>query len=462
MSDSAANLDVAELTGAIARGVKVIGVCAMLGLAAGVAVLMLAPARFEGRAMILVRTQQFSAGGLVRESFGPLAGLAGDALGLGEGGDPLKTEMALMQSRAVFGDVVDSLRLQVRAGRRAPFSVNVDIPTDTRFAPVKLSSDEGRVKVVDREDAIEDLDRRLTVRVYGGEAVELLYRSRDSLTAAMVPNLIAERYVERRRTVDRGLNQRRAEFLAAQADSVQAALRTAVDAARRTRQAGAGLMVEAAEAAELEQRSALQLRIAETSAELGALEALLRDVAANDPQRIAGFPALLRSPAVNELVAELGRRETERTLLRATATDRDPRVVALGEAIDGLRAQLVPMALTYAGALSRQRDEYATRLSDSERRSRALPSAAAQDFLTQSEVERLSKLHLALGAQLLDARLAALYEGGDVRVVDPAVAPRRVSFPRPARTLAIGLAAGVMLGFIFALLPLLGARPSEA
>lgn len=462
MSNAEADLEIADLSRALLRGVKVIGLCAVAGLVAGALVLFFAPARFEGRTMILVRTQAISAGGLVREQFGPLASLAGDALGLGESGDPIKTEMALLQSRAVFGDVVDSLRLQVRAGRTTPSAVNVEIPTAERFAPVKLSSDAGRVKVVDREDAIEDLGKRLTVRIFGGETIELLYSARDSVSAARVPNLLAARYVERRRTVDRGLNQRRAEFLQAQVDSVQTALEQAVDAARRARQGGAGLMVEATEAAELEQRSALLLRLAETSAELGALEALLRDVAANDPQRIAGFPALLRSPAVNELVAELGRRETERTLLRATVTDRDPQVVALGTAIEGLRAQLVPMALTYAGALARQRDAYEQRVQESERRSRALPAAAAQDFLTQVEVERLSKLHLGLGAQLLEARLAALYEGGDVRVVDAAVSPRRVSFPRPGRTLAAGLAAGLMLGLILALLPLLGARPSEA
>lgn len=165
---------------------------------------------------------------------------------------------------------------------------------------------------------------------------------------------------------------------------------------------------------------------------------------------------------MNELVAELGRRETERTLLRATATDRDPRVQALGEAIEGLRAQLVPMALTYAGALARQRDAYEQRIAESETRSRALPASAARALMAQVEVERLTKLHLALGAQLLEARLAALGEGGDVRIVDRAVAPRKVSFPRRGITLAVGLAAGLALGLILALIPLMGARPAES
>ncbi|MBX3132796.1 MAG: hypothetical protein KF689_05345 [Gemmatimonadaceae bacterium] len=463
MTDGSADLEITDLSRAIVRGVKTIAICAGVGLVAAALVLAFAPVRFDGRAMILARTKQASVGGVVREQFGALAHLAGDALGLGEGGDPIKTEMALLQSRALLGDVVDSLALQLRQGRVNPLSLGMLPPAEGRFAPRKINAgDAGMVKVVDREDAIDDLRKRLTVRIYGGETIEISYRSRDSLSAELVPNLVAQRYLERRRTVDRGLNQRRAEFLEAQVDSVRRALSEAVDVARQEAQRGAGVAAEAYEASELEQRTALQLRLAETRAELGALEALLRDVAANDPQRIAGFPALLRSPAVNELVAELGRRETERTLLRASATDRDPRVQALGEAIEGLRAQLVPMALTYAGALARQQDAYEQRIAESEARGRALPASAARALLAQVEVERLTKLHLALGAQLLEARLAALGEGGDVRIVDRAVAPRKVSFPRRGITLAVGLAAGLALGLILALIPLMGARPAES
>src|SRR5205823_6252263 len=81
------------------------------------------------------------------------------------------------------------------------------------------------VKLFDREDAIDDLSDRLTVRKIGGGAVEITYRARDSVTSAAVPNLMTAVYMIRRKTVDRGLNQRRLEFLAAKADSVRTDLR---------------------------------------------------------------------------------------------------------------------------------------------------------------------------------------------------------------------------------------------
>jgi len=57
-----------------------------------------------------------------------------------------------------------------------------------------------------------------------------------------------------------------------------------------------------------------------------------------------------------------------------------------------------------------------------------------------------------MGAQVLTARLAALAEGGDVRVIDEAVSPRRVTFPRPLPTIALGLVGGAIAGFVIALL----------
>ena len=56
-----------------------------------------------------------------------------------------------------------------------------------------------------------------------------------------------------------------------------------------------------------------------------------------------------------------------------------------------------------------------------------------------------------MGAQVLSARLAALAEGGDVRLIDQAVSPRRVTFPRPLPTVAICLVAGAIAGLVIAL-----------
>jgi len=61
-------------------------------------------------------------------------------------------------------------------------------------------------------------------------------------------------------------------------------------------------------------------------------------------------------------------------------------------------------------------------------------------------------MNVGMGAQVLSARLAALAEGGDVRLIDEAVAPRRVTFPRPVPTIVIGLVGGVIAGLVIVFL----------
>lgn len=450
-----ADLEFSDLASAAKRGFTRVVIGATVGAVLALLVILFAPARFSGRAMLLVRTE-VTAAGLAKQQLGALGDLAGGALGIGEAGDRLKTELALLRSRALLGDVVDSLRLQVRAGRTPGFTLDVERPAPyTRFAPRTVPAGAaGTARLVDREDAIDDLEKRLTVDVVGGETVEISYKGRDSLTAALVPNLVAARYMERRRTVDRGLNQRRVEFLTAQSDSVRRALREAAGSLRSAQEGGAVVSLELAERAEVETRIAAQARLAEVEAELMALERLVNEVGGGDPRRLAGFPSLLRSPAVNDLVSEMSRLGTERALLLADATSRAPRVVAIDSAIADLRNQVLPLARTYAHALSTQRDAFRSQMQASRTRSAALPRAAESLLLREGEIEALGRLALGVEAQLLDARLAALGEGGDVRIVDPAVVPRKVSFPRKLPTLAIGVLAGALAGLLLALAPL--------
>jgi uncharacterized protein involved in exopolysaccharide biosynthesis len=61
-------------------------------------------------------------------------------------------------------------------------------------------------------------------------------------------------------------------------------------------------------------------------------------------------------------------------------------------------------------------------------------------------------MNVGMGAQVLSARLAALAVGGDVRLIDEAVAPRRVTFPQPIPTIIIGLVGGAIAGLVVVLL----------
>lgn len=476
MTDDSAPLviDLGVVASTLRRRALVIVSGIVLGALVAGAILLFATPRFDGRAMMLIRTSSTDPTALVKDKLGALSELMPSSLGLGGGSEEeLATELALLQSRAVIGAAVDSLRLAVvpRDPGRVPPSALVDsIRLTTRFKPVKTAIVAGAnrlpgatlfakrgadVKLFDREDAIDDVVSRLDVRKTGGGAVEISYRARDSVTAEEVPNLISAIYMVRRKTVDRGLNQRRLEFLSAKADSVRGDLRRSADVlADVATRNGSGAAPDIAGRALAEETGALEAKLSEIRASEAALDSVVSIVPGRtlDPRRLAGVPDLLRSPAVNELIAQIAKVETDRTVLLASRPEASPQAVALAHARDSLIAQLLPIATLYRQSLRQQRASLEHDLRGVRTQLARLPGQSAAVAKEQAEVARLGAMNVGMGAQVLTARLAALAEGGDVRLIDEAVSPRRVTFPRPLPTMAIGLLGGAALGFVIALL----------
>jgi uncharacterized protein involved in exopolysaccharide biosynthesis len=463
-------IDLDAVVATIRARARAIAACAVVGALTGVGVVMFVPPRFDGRAMVLIRTSSADPMSMVRGRIGPLAELMPGALG-GESDEELSTELALLTSRATLGTVVDSLRLQViaRSPARVPSTTIVDsLALSGRFKPLKVSVAQGQnrvatgllwartpgnVKLLDREDAIDQLDERLTVNKIAGNAIEIHYRARDSVSAAVVPNLVAAVYMSRRKTVDRGLNQRRLEFLTAKADSVRIDLRNSADVLAATaRRSGIGASPDIGARALADEASALESRLAELRATERSLDSLIRSPQGRlDVRTLAGFPDLLRSPALNELLSQMSRVETERTILLARVPETNPMAIALGKARDSLSAQLLPIASSYLSSIQQTRASLDLDLVRVRSALALMPTQSAAVLKEQAEVTRLGQMNAGMGAQVLEARLAALLEGGDIRVVDPAVSPRRVTFPRPLLTLAFFIALGFAVGLLYAL-----------
>ena len=469
--------DLGDAARLVVRRWRRVAAGAACGLAVAGGVLLFWPPSFPGRALLLIR--EFPGTGNSLQGKVNLSQLVPGLLG-GDQDVELATQLALLQSRAAIGAVVDSLRLEIqpRSPGRTPPALLVDsVHLPNRFKPVKLTLSAGAntipqgviyaskagagasVRLVDREDAISDVADRISTKKAGGDAVEILYSGRDSTTAAQVPNLLARVYMLRRRTVDRGLNQRRLEFLSARADTVRHDLRTGVDALAQMQEAsGAGVDATIAARGMADQLAAVEAQLAQLRASQHALDSLVDMVKAGrtDPRALAGFPDLLRSAAVNDIVASIAQVETQRTVLLARVAPGAPQVAALARARDSLTAQLLPLANAYRQSLAHQRASLQTDADSLHAQLDRLPGREASVAKQQADVKQLSELDAGMGAQVLQARLAAMLEGGDVRLVDTAAVPRRVSFPRPAPTWLVGLLGGLLFGLL--LVPL-GAAP---
>ncbi|AHG91024.1 lipopolysaccharide biosynthesis protein [Gemmatirosa kalamazoonensis] len=466
-----------------------------LGLAAAAAVLLLAPRRFVGESTVLLRSATDPSASLLSR-VGLPTDLGGGALGNAIK-SPMETELALLASRDVIGSVVDSLGLQARVLGRAgvpsrwliqpaPYAgafrkqrFAFDRQPDGRYRvtgdSVSLLAAPGtpfrlpvvgtvtlvprpalasfRVQFDDREDAVQRLGERLGVDKRGGEVAAVGYTASDSVTAAEVPNAIVETYLARRRTVDRGVNTRRYEFLVLQADSVSRQLAVAENALRREQEASGVFDPELSGRTGVEAARALREQAGALEVERRAIGQLLADVQAGrlSPRQLAAYPSFLKSDAVNALLTQMSGLETQRTMTLERRTEKDPEIVAMSGSIAQLERQLVPLARAYQQSLDQQVGEVDRQLAVVESRLTVLPGQAEASVQRQRDVKRLSQTLLALQSQIVDTRLAAIGEGGQVRQIDVAESPKRPAFPRPVPTLLVGALGGLLLGTVWAL-----------
>lgn len=487
-------IDLGDIPVALRRGWRwiVAGVVGGL-LLAGVATLLL-PVRYEGLASVLLRSGAQPAsgfGGSDSEGILSLGGLANVLSGV----TGFDTELEILTSRSVMGAVVDSLGLQATVGEpdataptgifaaaswdpdlrdgvyqfeRAGDVYRVSGPGATGPAtpgePYRLAGsvftlrteglpDQFGIELVDRQDAIDQFEERLDAEQARGDVAELTFHAPDPHTAAAAPNALVTQYLVHRRITDRGINQRRYEFLAAHTDSTREELARAEQALRRQQEESG--VFDPAMFGETELERGLEL-----GAELDAVEVearAFRDVLAEassgtlSPRSLAAYPTFLSNPAINNLLSRLQTLETERTALLDRRTERDPDVMVLDEQIEQLEGQLVSLSRSYLDGLNQQRAELRAELARYGAVLDQLPAQAEAHYRAERQVRRLSETLVALQTQLVQARLAAIGEGGEVRQIDMAVPPEDPAFPKPLLNLAIGLIGGLMFGMVGAL-----------
>lgn len=489
-------IELAHIARTINRGRRAVFAFTLLGILGAAAVLLFAPRRYTASSTIVLKSSAAPTG--ASSLLSQVTGLADVTGGLLGGKSQLETEIEVLSSRAVLGEVVDSLRLQarLRASERLPAKdvlTALHAPGSFRLRRFQFvrgsdgtygfegSGERGSMRpgeplqlgtssltfaraahlparftldLVDREDAIDRVEKRLDAQKKKGDLVAVSFVADDSTTAARVPNLVLTTYLNRRTGADRGVNHRRVEFLTAKGDSMARELAAAATALRRQQEASGVLDAAGAARIGLENTGALQTKLTDVLVEQGALQQLTRQIAERTltPRQLAAYPTFLRSPAVNNIVSQLTDVETKRTMLLRSKTEEDEEVAALTLSARNLEQQLVPYATAYATSLAKQRADLEAALAEMNADLARLPRAAEATSQLQFKVQDLARLSSALQAQLVEAKLAAIGEGGDLHPLDVAVAPKRPSFPNPPLTAAAGLFGGVFTGMVAALL----------
>lgn len=497
LSTPSDSIEFGEVARVLRRGWRSVALLTVLGAAAGGAVLLVVPKEYKGRASVLVRASSSEGGSSLLSKMTGLGDLGSGSDLIGGLKSQVETEIQVLKSRALIGPVVDSLRLQFsvrspsgypaaklvsqgdllrafaprryRFTRLANGSYQVTGSDSTREmrpgAPTKLEignvtfvaadlPESFSLKVYDREDAIKRFEKRLATKKAGGDVAEISYDAPDSRTAAEATNALVASYLELRKTVDRGTNARRVEFLTEQLDSIGKSL-TATERALRQQQEASGVLDPTVMGrVELEGASLMRKALVEVETQEGAINVLLDQVAAgkSTPGMLAAHPAFLLSPSLTPFVTQIAELHTARINLLERRTPTDPEVKALDQSISMMEQQLLGNAKSFSSALARQRAEISSQLDTLRATLLSLPAAAEGGLRLQRDVVRLSGIYAGVQAQLVSAKLAAIGEGGLVRQLDIAEPPRKPTFPKPLLTMALGIVGGFFCGLVAALL----------
>lgn len=491
-------VDIREFALALRREWRWVAGGVIVGLLLAVLVLLFVRPRYQASATVLLRTQITHPGSLMSSSGGgegegtsvSLGGLA-EMFSMDTG---FETEMEILGSRAVVGAVVDSLGLQARVLKPwgtplRDIIASAHIPTDLETIELEFERtangyrvegegvratarpgepfevagarltlrpelpDEFTLELTSRQDAVKRTLAALNVERAGGNVAELTYRDVDPHTAAAVPNAIIDKYMLRRTTTDRSTNRRRYEFLRSHTDSIATQLQLASEELRRHQEQSGLLSPEVRTEAEVEQAMALKSRRQELEIDARALAQILAlgEQGTLDAHAVASYPTLIQNAAVNQLLARLSDLEAQRTELLDRRTPEDPDVQLVELEIGQTQQRIVEIARSFQAGVARQIAEVDRELARSQAQLAALPEAVERSLQLEREVDRLSETLVALQTQLVQARLAAIAEGGDLMQIDTAEPPRRPLYPRAPITLALGLFGGLFFGVVSAI-----------
>jgi len=488
-------VDVVDVVRTLGRQWRAVLGCVLFGILAAAVIVAFAPRRFDGKVTVLARPSS-SGGTSIAGRMTGVGDLLGTFGGLGLNGS-LETELQVLKSRMIGGQVVDSLQLQflVKDPARLPALAFVSASELTGVFPPRTydferrpdgtyaarSSDttfvltpgvparidvgsltlrrEGlparfQLKVLDREDAITRFESHLSAAKAGGEIAKIVYRGDDSLSAAAGANAVVAFYLAQRKTTDRGVNQRRVEYVSAQLNQTADSLAAAEVALRRQQESSRIFDADIVGKVEWESSAQMRKTLTDLEVEEASIHQLLAQLDAGriSSTDLAAYPAFLRGSSVSPLAQQLSDMEGQRIRLLERRTESDPDVRALDETMSRVRANIASMARSYGSAISHQREQLQQRVDSTQRDLMALPQAAERGGRLVRDIKRLTEIFTALQAQLIEARLAAIGEGGDIRQIDVAVAPRKPSFPAPLMTMGIGTAAGAVMGLVAALL----------
>jgi tyrosine-protein kinase Etk/Wzc len=305
-------------------------------------------------------------------------------------------------------------------------------------------------------DAVRDFQLTLGVSRPDREAdvVAIRYEGRDRVLVQAVPNLLAQRFIATRNDVRTQQARGTADFLDEQIAALTGQQDQAGDALRAYRERYGVVSLEAEGEAQVKRLADMQARREELESERSSLAALMRTIenAPRSPgdqspyRALVGFPRLLASTAAPDLLRSLNELEAERARLLDRRTLEAPEVQVWTEQIRLRDAELKNIATTFLEGLTSQIRNIDATLAGFTQQLQAIPEKELQLARLRRAAVVNDEIYKQLQLKLKESQLMAALVDPSVRIVEPAILPRKPIRPNVPLSIVLALMAGLTLG----------------
>jgi tyrosine-protein kinase Etk/Wzc len=288
------------------------------------------------------------------------------------------------------------------------------------------------------------------------DIIRLRYEDTDQGLVWRVPNVIAERFIERRQESQKVQTRSQAKFLREQLDTLAVQLARSEEELKAFQERARVVSPGTEASSQIERLIRLQAERSSVEAERSALASLVAEVEERHKQQAAGqpsvyrellaFPSLLRNPAASQLLRSLSDVEDQRATLLTRRTEVDPDVQLLSKRIAELETQLSTMAGAYLKGLSNQVSSLDAAIAGFSSELNRMPKKELEFTRLERKPQVLKEMYTLLQTRLKEAEIAEAAVNSSVTIVDPAIPPRSPMESKTRLFLLTSVVAGTLLG----------------
>jgi capsular exopolysaccharide synthesis family protein len=324
------------------------------------------------------------------------------------------------------------------------------------LTPAAIHVPEIEIVVRSFAQAVDDIVIDVSQANREGNVVTVRYRDTDRDLVWRVPNVIAQRFIERRQEGLEAEAGSTVKFLRTQIDTLSHQLASAEDAFRRFRERQQVVNPQEEGTQQVSRLVTLQsergsidaerLALARTMAEVRASAAHLKPGEPSPYRRLLAFPTLLRNQTATELLHSLATAEDQRTGLLARRTLEDPDVKVLSARIAAIEDQLRGIVETYLDGLTNQVASYDSTLKQFGSQLSQVPGRELEYARLDRQTKVLEQMYTLLQTRLKEAEIAQASHDPSVLVIDAAIPPIDPVKPRRKLVLLAGFMGGLLAG----------------